>query len=236
MPATFPTLLLTRPEAQSRDLAGRLRARIPPAVPILVSPVLEIVPVPFDVPVAPAFLILTSAHGAAAARAVPGLQGLTAWCVGDRTAEAARAAGLSAVSAGGTAEDLLARLRAARPTGLGLYLHGRHVAADIAGALGEAGIETHTAVAYDQVERPLTAEARACLARSGAVIVPVYSPRSARLLAAATDGAAAPLDIVAISRHAAEAWPDVQATVAASPDGPAMEDATVMRVCAHAAC
>jgi uroporphyrinogen-III synthase len=234
--ATLPTLLLTRPEAQSRGLARRLAARIPAGVPILVSPILEIVPGEIDLPAAPGFLILTSVHGAAAAGGLGALKGLTAWCVGDRTAEAARAAGLAARSAGGTAEDLLACLVQARPAGLGLYLHGRHVATDLAAALARAGIETYSAVAYDQVARPLSAEARACLARPGTVILPIYSPRSARILAAETERAVALREVVAISRPVADAWSGGPVTVAAAPDGPAMEDATVARVRAHAAC
>jgi uroporphyrinogen-III synthase len=235
--ATPPTLLLTRPEAQSRDLAGRLRARIQVDVPIVVSPILEIVPVQFDLPVDPAFLVLTSVHGAeAVAGRKAALAGLPAWCVGDRTAEAARAAGLSAISAGGTVEDLLALLLRERPKGPGVYLRGGHVAANLADALRTAGIDTHDVVVYDQAARSLSSEALASLARPRPVILPVYSPRSARLLAAATDGAAAVLEIVALSPQVAEAWPGPVTTVSAAPDGPTMEDAIVARLRACAAC
>jgi uroporphyrinogen-III synthase len=234
--ATPPTLLLTRPEVQSRELAERLRPRIPADVKVVVSPILEIAPVPFDLPADPSFLILTSAHGAEAAAGLPGLPDLTAWCVGDRTAEAARALGLRAVSAGGTAQDLLALLRREHPNGTGLHLRGRHVAAELAGALTSAGIDTHEVVAYDQVARSLSSEALACLGGPGIVVLPVYSPRSARLLAAATDGAVAARDVVAISRQTADAWPGAAATVSAAPDGPAMEDAIIARLRACAAC
>ena len=236
MTDTLPTLLLTRPEAQSRDLARRLRARIPATVPIVVSPILEIAAVEFDLPLAPGFLILTSVHGAEAVGGVAALSGLTAWCVGDRTAEAARAAGLAAVSAGGTAEDLLALLDRERPQGTGLHLRGRHVAADVAEALTSAGTDTESVVVYDQIARPLSPEALACLDRPAPVILPVYSPRSARLLAAATDGARAARDIVAISRQAAAAWPGPVASIAAAPDGLSMEDAIVACVLSRVAC
>lgn len=231
-----PTVLLTRPEAQSRAVAERLRARIPDVTPIVVSPILDIVPVPFDLPVQPAFVILTSVHGAEAAGGVAALSGLSAWCVGDRTAEAARAAGLSAVSAGGSANDLLARLARDRPRGPGLHLRGRHAAVDVADALTSAGTDTHSVVAYDQVARPLSPEALACLDRPGHVVLPVYSPRSARLLAAATDGASAARDVVAISRQAAAAWPGPTAAIAAAPEASAMEDAIVACILSRATC
>lgn len=236
MTDTHPTLLLTRPEAQSRDLAQRLRGRIPAEVSVLVSPILEIVPLPFDLPVEPAFLVLTSAHGAEAAGRVAALAGLTAWCVGDKTAEAARAAGLSAVSAGGSADDLVALLTRERPRGPGLHLRGRHVAADVSDLLKSAGSDTHSVIAYDQVARPLSPEALARLDRTGHVILPVYSPRSARLLAEATEGARAARDIVAISRPAAAAWPGPVAAIAATPDGAAMEDAIVACILSRVTC
>ena len=235
MTATPPTLLLTRPEGQSRELAERLRGRIDPGVPVVISPILEIVPVPFDLPADPAFLILTSVHGAEAAD-IASLSGLTAWCVGDRTAEAARASGLRAVSAGGTAQDLLALLRRERPVGTGVYLRGRHAATDLANALNSAGTDTHEVIVYDQVARPLSPEARARLGAPGTVVLPVYSPRSARLLAAATEGAVARCEAVAISRQTADVWPRGAAAVAAAPDGAAMEDAIIARLRACTAC
>jgi uroporphyrinogen-III synthase len=232
---TRPTILLTRPEAQSRELATRLKAQID--VPILVSPILEIVPVSFTLPVTPRFLILTSAHAAEGARSA-GLSGLPAFCVGDRTAEAAAAAGLLPRSAGGDADALLALLKDAQPDGPGLYLRGRHAASDLEKDLAQAGIDTHSVVAYDQLPRPLSPEARAALHGTVPVILPVFSPRSARLLAAEAEGATAPLDLIPISANAAAAWNGRPAsiTIAAAPDGPSMEHAIVARARARLAC
>jgi uroporphyrinogen-III synthase len=234
---TLPTILLTRPAAQSAELAGRLRARVGPEIPILVSPILEIAPVPFTLTVAPRFVILTSAHAAASAGPA-GLAGLPAWCVGDRTAEAAAEAGLLPRSAGGDAGALLALLMAECPEGPGLYLRGRHAASDIEKDLTSAGIETRSVIAYDQFPRPLTPEARAVLDRTAPVVLPLFSPRSARLLAAEVRGATAPLHLIAISANAAAAWEGSFASVsiAAAPDGPSMEDAVVERLRARSAC
>ena len=237
MTATLPTILLTRPEAQSRDFETRLLARIAPDVPVIVSPVLDIVPVPFDLPVEPRFLVLTSVHAAEAARRA-GLANLPAFCVGDRTAEAARSAGLLPRSAAGDAGALVSLLKAARPDGPGLYLRGRHAASDIASELVSAGIDTHAVVAYDQIASPLSAPARAALDAAVPVILPVFSPRSSRLLARDTEGARAPLDLIAISAAAAAPWEDrlVHIAIAAAPDGAAMEEAVVERVLARSAC
>lgn len=237
MTATLPTILLTRPEAQSRDFATRLRARIGPDVPVIISPVLDIVPVPFDLPVAPRFLVLTSVHAAEAARRA-GLANLPAFCVGDRTAEAARSAGLLPRSAAGDAAALVSLLKAARPDGPGLYLRGRHAASDIASELVSAGLDTHAVVAYDQIAKPLSAPACAVLDAAAPVILPVFSPRSSRLLARDTAGARAPLDLIAISVAAAAPWEDrpVSIAITAAPDGAAMEDAVVERVHARSAC
>jgi uroporphyrinogen-III synthase len=232
---TRPIILLTRPEAQSRDLAARLRSQID--VPILISPILEIAPIPFTLPVAPRFLILTSAHAADAARAA-GLSGLPAFCVGDRTAEAAAAAGLIPRSASGDAGALLGLLKDAAPEGPGLYLRGRHAASDLEPELAQAGIDTHSVIAYDQLPRPLNLEARAALHGTAPVILPVFSPRSARLLAAEAKDSTAPLDLIPISANAAAAWKGGAAsiTVAAAADGPSMEHAIVTRARARLAC
>ncbi len=235
MTETRPIILLTRPEVQSQELAARLRAHV--EVPILVSPILEIVPVPFTLPVAPRYLVLTSAHAADAAR-LAGLTGLPAFCVGDRTAEAAAQAGLLPRSAAGDADALLALLRDVAPQGPGLYLRGRHAASDIGTELSEAGSDTHSVIAYDQLPRPLSPEARAVLHGTAPVILPVFSPRSARLLAAEAESATAPLDLIPISANVAAAWKGRPAslTIAAAPDGAAMEHAIVARARARLSC
>jgi uroporphyrinogen-III synthase len=232
---TRPIILLTRPQAQSQDLAARLRERI--NVPILVSPILDIAPVPFTLTVTPRYLILTSAHAAEAARAA-GLTGLPAFCVGDRTAEAAAQAGLFPRSAGGDAGALLALLEDAAPEGPGLYLRGRHAASELATQLTQAGLDTYSVIAYDQLPRPLSPTARSALRGTAPVILPVFSPRSAQLLATEAEGATAPLDLIPISANAAAAWKGgfASLTIAAAPDGPAMEHAIVARARARLAC
>jgi uroporphyrinogen-III synthase len=235
---TLPKILLTRPEPQSRPLADRLRGRVGDKVAILVSPILDIVQLPFEVPIEPRLLVLTSAHAAEAAARIATLGGLPAYCVGDRTAEVARAAGFEAVSAGGSAGDLLALILEKDLRGPVLYIRGRHAASDLEKELVSAGIDTHSVIAYEQTPRPLSREAHAALAGDDPLVLPVYSPRSSRLLAAECAGSRCPLDIVAISRNAAGPWIGTDATVviAAAPDGRSMEDAIVDRVRDRTAC
>lgn len=197
-----PPLLLTRPEPDSRRVAAMV-----PEFPAVISPILRIQPVPHDASrLAKAeALVFTSAH--AVPLAGPG-RGRLALCVGGHTSQRAAAAGFRVVTGGGTAESLLPLiLQADRPL---LHPHGRHLAR----RLPVQGI-----VVYDQVEQPLSPAARLLLAQPGPVVVPVFSPRSARLLSRQVAAAAAPLWVAAISPAALAAWhgPVVRRQIADTP-------------------
>lgn len=208
-PAPRPILLMTRPGDDSERTAARIGADV------IVAPILQIVPVDHDgVALARApGLVFTSAH--AVASAGPG-RGRPAICVGERTGQVARDAGFAVIQGAGTADSLVP-LIAASPVPL-VHPHGRHLAQRLA----VPGI-----VVYDQRPQPLTARARAALMGARPVVVPVYSPRSARLLAGMAAGARAPLWLVAISDAAAAAWtaPAARRAVADQPSGRAMDAA-----------
>ena len=199
-------VLVTRPQPAADRLAGRLRGH---GLSVQVAPLMRIVPVAHDAAAlarAPG-LVFTSAH--AVAMAGPGLD-RPAMCVGPATADAARAAGFRVTVGPGDAAGLLPLL-----TGLDGWLHprGTHVAA----VLPVPGV-----VVYDQQALPLPDAARALLDAPAPVIVPAFSPRSARLAAAAMHGARAPLRVAAISAAAADAWtpPPAMLAVAETPDEP----------------
>ncbi|MGB3314372.1 MAG: uroporphyrinogen-III synthase, partial [Albidovulum sp.] len=102
-----PTLLLTRPEKQSKGFAGAFRARFGADWPVIHSPLTAIRylaagPVPPDTD----GIIFTSQNAVSAFLRVTGDRGLKAWCVGMRTAEVARKAGFDVVAGPGGAEDL----------------------------------------------------------------------------------------------------------------------------------
>lgn len=222
-------LLLVRPEAQSRRLLAALAARgiLPRAV---LSPVVGIEPRAVVLPEG-ADLVLTSQNAVAS---VPAGRGGRAWCVGDRTAAAARARGLDAVSAGGDAAALAALVLAARPERV-VHLRGAHAAGDLVARLRAAGVPAEAIVAYDQPALPLNAEAAALLAAAGAVVLPLYSPRSAALVAAHPGPWRAEVRTVAISRAAAAAFArPSRMTLAEAPTGAAMEVAVASALAAGA--
>lgn len=214
MPSATPraTVLLTRPLPDSQ----RFVALLPVGLPVVIAPILEIVPLPHDAGrLAQAEgLVFTSAHAVGAAG--PG-RGRPAICVGPRTAALAREAGFDVAEGPGDAQGLLP-LIAASPVPL-IHPHGRHVAQ----TLSVEGIEV-----YDQRPLPLTDQALRLLAGDGTVVLPLFSPRSARLLSQAIGtGVAAPLWLVAISESALGAWggPPAPFRIAERPDAEAMKKA-----------
>lgn len=220
-------LLVTRPLPAARRFLAACETALGRPIPAVLSPVLAIRPVDVALPERPAALLLTSENGAARAGEL-GLGGLPAWCVGPRTATVARAQGLESVETGPDAEGLLRALLEARPGGLLLHLRGEHARGELAARLRAAGLRAEEAVAYRQEPRPPTPEARAALDGSGALAVPLFSPRSATLLAAWRPRAA--LRVVAMSESVAEAVAPLRPErllLADAPSGRAMVDATL---------
>lgn len=203
-----PTVLLTRPESEARRFAARLGD-----VPYLIAPLLRIEAVAHDaarIDAAPA-VVFTSAQAVAFAGAG---RGRPAWCVGPRTGDVARGAGWDVRQGPGDAAGLAPMLAGAgMPL---LHVRGRHVARDLGEIPGLSAI-----IVYDQAPVPLSAEGAALIARGAPVLMPLFSPRSARLAGAACRNAAAPLWLAPISDAAAAAWdgPEPQRLLTAqSPD------------------
>lgn len=220
-------LLLTRPEEASRRFLAACEARRGGAIPAILSPVMEIRRLDVRLGEPPGALILTSENGAARAGEL-GLGALPAWCVGPRTAAVAQGEGFRVTQAGPDAEGLVAAILAARPAGRLLHLRGEHARGDIAGRLREAGLKADEAVAYRQEPLAPTAEARVALDGPEPLVVPLFSPRSAVLLAAWTPRA--PLHVMAISDAVAEAARPLgpeSVRVARSPAGEAMVEVTL---------
>ncbi len=223
-------LLLTRPMPASRRFLAACEAAQGTPVPAILSPVMAIRPVPVHIRHRPAALLLTSENGAEMAGYLS-LEGLTAWCVGPRTAEAGRERGLQAVEAGPDVEGLLAALLAIRPRGPLLHLRGEHARGDLVSRLKQAGIDASEVVAYRQEDVGPSPEARKALDGPAPLVTPLFSPRSAMLLAAWAPRAA--VHAVAMSEAvamAARALRPVSLAVAARPDGRAMVEATLGRI------
>jgi uroporphyrinogen-III synthase len=198
----MPTLLLTRPEPGARRFVADV-AHL--GLPVVVSPVLRIVPVAHD-PArlgAAKGLVFTSVHAVPAAGAG---RGRPAICVGPATARLAHAAGFAVTEGPGDAARMLPLL-----DGLGqgwLHVRGAHVARTL---------PVPAVVVYDQLPQDLSPAARAVLDGPGPVILPLFSPRSARLLAAQVGRARAVLWLAPISAATAAAWGVVVARVAVAP-------------------
>ena len=145
-------LLVTRPEPDGERTAQALRAR---GHAVVLAPLLHPETIAFVLPDQRfSAVVLTSANAARAIAEHPGraqLTALTAFTVGRRTAEAARAVGFRDVrSADGDKRDLVDLLRADLPRMQSsdraplLYLAGE----DRAGDLAAGGLPVHTAVVY----------------------------------------------------------------------------------------
>ena len=217
-----PILLLTRPEAQSRRVLADVQEAMGEEIACLISPVLEIekrdVGVKLD---GYAGLILTSVNGVAAA---PDLVGRRVHCVGARTGEAARERGADVGVVALDAARLVERiLETGAPAPL-LHLRGEHARGEIAQTLSSTGIETHEAVVYAQDAVDMTRDAIRLIEGDGPLVLPLYSPRSARLVGkAARPGAK--VHVIALSEAVAQEYASVtgrDAEICASPEGHVM--------------
>lgn len=179
-----------------------------------------------DLPPAEA-LVLTSESAVLSLKVLAGPLPGVAFCVGERTAAAAREAGLETISASGNGLAL-ARLIAARGVqGPLLWLRGEEAAPGLAETLGAAGIGLAEAVVYRQEPRSLSDAVRAALGAAMPLIVPLFSARSARLFLAEAGAPRAPLHLCAISDAVADVardYPAASLRVATRPDGDSLLD------------
>ncbi len=209
-----PLLLLTRPEPASRRFAAQAAGL---GLSVVIAPVLRIEALPHDADA------LQSAQGLVftSENAVPFAgegRGRPAICVGPRSAAVARAAGFDAVAGPGDAVRLEPMLKDLGPGWL--HPHGRHIAR----ALPVPGI-----VVYDQLPAPLSAEALAALAGDVPVLLPLFSPRTGRILLAEMAAVRAPLWVVPISDAAASGWQPLAARLMVAPTPDAEGILTAMK-------
>jgi uroporphyrinogen-III synthase len=230
------TLLLTRPAEGGERFLELVRPALTAAVQVVASPLLAPRFLSPPLPGGPATgVIFTSEAGVEGARRISAEGAVLprrAWCVGARTAAMARAAGFDAVSAEGDAAALVALILAAGERGPLWHLRGEDSRGDVAGTLSAAGTETISRVVYRQDPCALTPAAGAALAGGAPVVAPLFSPRTALVLAAALQGQAvgAPLHLVAMSgavARAAGALAPASLRIAAAPEAAAMAAATL---------
>lgn len=199
-----PTLLLTRPAAQSAEFLALCESALGRKIACVISPVMRIVDVgPIPDVSGHATLVFTSSNAVRRLGEAAVLAGRRAVTVGEATAALARDYGAEAVALGSTAEELCAAADRIVPPAL--LLRGRHARGDIAARLVRAGVPTDEVIVYDQAGEPLTSEAASLLGGQRRVIAPVFSPRSAELLSASAS-ITAPVIVIAMSPNVAEAW------------------------------
>ncbi len=175
-------IVVTRPQVDSERIAAALRAR---GHEVLVAPLLHVEPVAADFSGGWGGVIITSANalGAIAGHtARDKLIKLPLFAVGERSADAARAAGfIDVTSAGGDVRDLV-RLIAARRVDAAaplLYLAGEDRAADLIAELVAHGIAAEMAIVYRAISAPFPPALTAALKAGGVDAVLHFSRRSA---------------------------------------------------------
>jgi uroporphyrinogen-III synthase len=210
-------VLITRPQPGAAETADRLRAlgHEPLVVPLFVVAAKEWAPPP----ITEAIMLTSAAAAREGGPAMAPFLGLPCFCVGARTAAAARNAGFTDVRAPDVRDggELLAAIAAA---GIRSVLHLSGV--EIASYAPPAGLQLDRRVVYGASFHGWTDEERAT-AQSADVAL-VYSPRGGEAVGAALGAHRKAMRLSAISRNAAtaagEGW--AARAVAASPDEDAL--------------
>ncbi len=227
------TLLISRPA----DRARRFLSTLPPAalaqVTPLIAPVMTISLCPLAPLPAEAELIVTSEAALPAIGPAP----RRVWCVGAQTAAKVRAAGHTVCATAPDAAALLDLLRTARPSAPLLHLSGRHHRGALVETLGQAGLTAARRVVYDQHPCDIPDAARQVLATTPRLIVPLFSPRSAALLAAQMPPRPGVTQVIALSDEVRAAWtgPADRLLTVPVPQADAMRDAVVDCIAAGSA-
>ena len=211
-------LLLTRPLDQSFHFLANCEALLGRRIEAVISPVIDIVATDSQPDLDAARTIVVTS-GNAVRMLGAALSGRDVATVGAATADLARSFGARARAVGETAEEVIKNARDLEAPVL--VCRGVHARMDMAEALNGLGIAASSATIYDQVERPLSPEAKALLAEDRDLVAPVFSPRSAALLSCLPRQAR--MIVPAISRAAADAWSGpADIRVANSPNAAAM--------------
>lgn len=195
------TLLLTRPQPQSRAFVQECAAALGRSVPAVISPLIRVEPCGV-MPGLARFSAVIVTSGNAVRTLGDALRGRQVFAVGEATATLARDLGADASVLGENVDQFVEN--AAQISGPVIFCRGVHSRGDLANRLRTMGKSVEEAVVYDQVACPLSPAANALLTGSMPVIAPVFSPRTAGLLAGVR--ITAPLTIIAISDVTAEAW------------------------------
>lgn len=173
-----PIVLITRPAEDARRFLAALEDLHGP-VEAIVSPAFEYEHISTVIPPFEA-AIFTSKVGVAHA---PLGAGRPAWCVGYATAHAARGAGYDPISAGGTAQDLVALILDRKPREKLLHVRGEISRGDIMGILNAAGLNCHERIVYRKKPCQPVDEIVAALAADRNFVIPLFSGETVSIIA-----------------------------------------------------
>jgi uroporphyrinogen-III synthase len=180
----LPGLLVTRPDPSGEEFVHSLGTELRAGLQVVMSPLLKLETLIDELDLGAAKgVIFTSKAAVRALRGIAPVVKPPAYCVGQATRDAAMDMGWTAYRMGQDAESLISGLLAARPDAPLLHVRGRHARGDIALHLRRAGLSCDEVIAYDQTLLPLSGDARALLTSDREIIVPLFSPRTARQFA-----------------------------------------------------
>jgi len=177
-------LLMTRPQDAAQRFVAMLQAALTSGQQVIYSPLISVMPLGQDIDLGGSeAVIFTSANGVSVAAETLAKTGKPAYCLGQRTTLKARDAGWKAEFCGKTADELVVDLLQRRPAGRLLHLRGQHSRGNVAERLNTAGIICREQVIYNQPLQSFTAQALSALSGSEDIVVPLFSPRTARQFA-----------------------------------------------------
>lgn len=178
-----PVMIVTRPAAQGTGFAKAVQSAWSGSLRVLHAPLIVIRPVPVEVDFRNITdVIFTSANGVAAAQDLAISPGLRGWCVGQKTATRAQAAGFMPIVGPGDADGLAAQIIADRPAGHFAHIRGQHTRGAVCQRLRDAGIQCTDVVAYDQSPCALSHAAQLAVKGKDPVLFPLFSPRTGTIL------------------------------------------------------
>ena len=207
MPEFSPVILLSRPRAQAEAFADDLRKRFGEDLRIEISPILEIEFLSPEVtlPVVAAY-VFTSRNAVLAWEASGMACQGTAYCVGNRTANAAAKIGFSAISAGGDVNALIKLIKKENIQEPLIYPRGENVKVDLKSALAKTGHSVTDCIVYRQKKVALDPLIESRLRSEKHLIIPVFSPLSAKWLSQSLVSLPSQATVVALSPDIAGAW------------------------------
>ena len=201
-----PTLLLTRPQAQSLRFATDFAARFGKDWPIVISPLtkLKFHDTPVDTKNIE-HIIFTSQNAVEALIRLSPDRSQMAWCVGEKTGQIVQKAGFATTLGFGSASGLADRIISAGSVRRVLYPRAEDIAYDMKKRLKAAGIETVETIVYGQEPCSTTPEAIRLLNGAVPVLLPLFSRRAAEIFLQNFPRPRAPIFLAAISPAVATA-------------------------------